>query len=244
MITTATTALTSGPSSVATLALDAQIWWYSARAAGIIAWALAAAGILWGIWLSGARRRVGPRPSWVLDMHRFLGGLSLVMTAAHLAGLAADSYFHFSWAELFVPGRSPYRTGAVTLGIGALAGMVVVESTSVALRHLPRRVWHVTHLASYLVFVLATVHGWRAGTETAGQPIMRLTYLGVAACVAVLTIVRVNDRLRARPRTPSSAVSTATSAMAATSAPAGAPAPPAAAVETVVSAEPAPVSRP
>lgn len=191
--------------TIAVVALDRRIWWYSARAAGIIAWALASAGVIWGIWLSGRPRGRGPRPAWLLDLHRFLGGLALAFTAVHLGGLVADSYFHFSWAELFVPGRSPYRAGAVTLGIVALGGAVVLEATSLVMRRLPRRVWHTIHVASYGVFVLATVHGWRAGTDTAGQTALRWAYLGVAALVAVMTVGRVVTAAAARRRRRGSA---------------------------------------
>ncbi len=187
--------------TIGALALDRQIWWYSARAAGIIAWALASAGVIWGIWLSGRPRGRGPRPAWLLDLHRFLGGLSLAFTAVHLGALVADSYFHYSWAELFVPGRSPYRAGAVTFGIVALAGAVVVEVSSLVMRRLPRRVWHAIHLASYAVFVLATVHGWRAGTDTTGQTVLRSAYLGVAALVVAMTLGRIATAGAASRRT-------------------------------------------
>ena len=55
--------------------------WYIARAAGLVAWALLAAATLWGLALSTkvARRRSAPRPNWLLDMHRWLGGTALAL---------------------------------------------------------------------------------------------------------------------------------------------------------------------
>ena len=52
-----------------------HLFWYTARAGGIVAWALLAASVVWGLWLSGRVRPFGARPAWILDLHRFLGWL-------------------------------------------------------------------------------------------------------------------------------------------------------------------------
>ena len=91
---------------------SSQVWWHVARASGIVAWALAAATVLWGLALS--TRALGPRPRapWLLDLHRFLGGLTVVFVAVHLIGLWADSYVTFGYTELFVPMASAWRPGS------------------------------------------------------------------------------------------------------------------------------------
>jgi len=56
---------------------DTQVWWFVARSSGIVAWALSALAVLWGMALSS--RALGRRPPapWLLDVHRFLGGLTV-----------------------------------------------------------------------------------------------------------------------------------------------------------------------
>ena len=75
--------------------VNGQLWWYLSRASGIIAWLMLTATVLWGIASSvdlfPRRRRV----AWLVDLHRWLGGLTVGFVALHLAALVADSYVHF-----------------------------------------------------------------------------------------------------------------------------------------------------
>ena len=61
--------------------MTSQITWYAARASGIVAWALAAASVVWGLALSTRALGRTPRPAWLFDLHRFLGGIALAFTA-------------------------------------------------------------------------------------------------------------------------------------------------------------------
>ena len=94
--------------------MTTQVWWFVARATGIVGWALLAAAVILGLLLSTRLARGRPTPAWLLDMHRFLGGAAVSFTALHLGGLVADSYVHFGLADLWcrwprrgAPGRWP-----------------------------------------------------------------------------------------------------------------------------------------
>ena len=63
--------------------MSAQIWWYVARASGIVGWLLLSAGVLWGILLP-ARLSDRQRPAWILDLHRWLAGLTLGLSLIHI----------------------------------------------------------------------------------------------------------------------------------------------------------------
>ena len=89
--------------------MNPKIWWYAARASGIVAWGLAAASVIWGLVLSTRSARQRMRPVWVLDLHRYLGALTVVAVGVHLGALVADSFVPFGWADLFVPGASAWR---------------------------------------------------------------------------------------------------------------------------------------
>jgi hypothetical protein len=145
--------------------LNPQLAWYVARSSGLVAWALVTASILWGLALSTRLIRRRGVPAWLLDLHRFLGLLSLLFVAVHLLALWADSYVVFGWSELFVPMASSYRPGAVAWGIAATFLLVAVEVTSWLMKHLPRRVWHGVHLCSFGLFFAASVHGFQAGAD-------------------------------------------------------------------------------
>ena len=48
------------------------------------AWALVSASVLWGLLLSTKVLGRRPRPNWMLDLHRFLGGTAVVFTVVHV----------------------------------------------------------------------------------------------------------------------------------------------------------------
>jgi hypothetical protein len=145
--------------------LDSHLSWYAARASGLVAWALVTASILWGLALSTRLVRRKGVPAWLLDLHRYLGTLSVVFVGVHLAALWADNYVVFAWREMFVPMASPWRPVAVLWGIVATYLLVAIEVTSWAMRKLPRKLWHAVHLSSYGLFVTATVHGFTSGAD-------------------------------------------------------------------------------
>jgi sulfoxide reductase heme-binding subunit YedZ len=168
--------------------VSSQVWWDAARAGGILAWALASLSVIWGLQLSTRLVRK-PAPAWVLDLHRFLGGLAVVFTGVHMGGLFLDTQTHFGPAQLFVPFASGWRPAVVALGVVAMYLLLAVELTSLAMKRLPRRTWHAVHLASFGVFVLGTIHALLAGTD-ATNPIFQLSVMVVSAVVLFLTLVR------------------------------------------------------
>jgi predicted ferric reductase len=183
--------------------MTSQLWWYLARAAGIVSWALVAISVCWGLLLAGRPipgRAVGwARPHRLLDLHRYLGALAVVFTGIHVGALIADSYVHFDVVDVLVPFASSWRPGAVAWGVVAVWLLAAVELTSLAKRRLPRRVWHGVHLASYPLFAMATVHGLTAGSD-AVNPVLRLAMVAAGSAVVGLTVYRVGQLSRpARP---------------------------------------------
>ena len=53
----------------------------------------------------------------MLDLHRFLGGMTVVFVGLHIGSLAADSFVGFDWDDLLVPYALAWRPGAVAWGI-------------------------------------------------------------------------------------------------------------------------------
>ncbi|HET7653045.1 MAG TPA: ferric reductase-like transmembrane domain-containing protein [Acidimicrobiales bacterium] len=170
--------------------MNSQLWWHVARASGITAWAMSAAAILWGLALSGRTMGRRVKAPWLLDLHRFLGTLTLVFVGVHLGGLVADNYVHFGVADLFVPFASGWRTGAVAWGIVAFYVLVAVEVTSWLMRRIPKRVWRAVHLSSLLMYVMGTIHLLRAGTD-AGNLVLQWSVVATSLAVVFFVVYRV-----------------------------------------------------
>ena len=92
------------------IAVTDKLAWYVARSSGIVAWATVTASILWGLTLSSRLVRKRGVPAWLLDLHRYLGTLSLVFVVVHLnprlrCGIAPRCVL-LSWAQIsFVQGQ-------------------------------------------------------------------------------------------------------------------------------------------
>jgi DMSO/TMAO reductase YedYZ heme-binding membrane subunit len=173
--------------------------WYAARASGIVAWAVAAASVIWGLALSSRALGPRPRPAWLFDLHRFLGGIALVFTGVHVVSILLDTYVHFGIVNVLVPLTGSWHPLAVAWGIVGMYALLAVELTSLARAHIPKRLWRRVHFASFALFVLTTIHALTAGTDRRSPPFVAAV---VATClvVVVLTGVRVARARTARRR--------------------------------------------
>ncbi|HWD08669.1 MAG TPA: ferric reductase-like transmembrane domain-containing protein [Actinomycetota bacterium] len=184
--------------------MHGQLWWYVARSGGILAWALLAASVLWG--LAMTTRAVGrvTRPAWLLDLHRFLGGAALVFTGIHVAAILLDSYVHFSLENVLVPLTGSWHPGAVAWGIVAFYLLVAVELTSLLRTRVPQRLWRQIHYVSFPLFVTTTIHTLTSGTDR-HSPLMIGSVIVVCAGVTFLTVLRLASAGKSetpRPRVP------------------------------------------
>lgn len=93
--------------------MNPQLWWYVARAGGIVALGLSGASVIWGLLMSSRVMQGRPRPAWLLDLHRFLGALTVIFTIVHVVALYLDEFVQFSIVDLLVPFASAWNTGAV-----------------------------------------------------------------------------------------------------------------------------------
>ncbi|MGZ4754837.1 MAG: ferric reductase-like transmembrane domain-containing protein [Acidimicrobiia bacterium] len=175
-----------------------QIWWYTARAGGIVAWALLAASVVWGLLLSTRLRPGGVAPSWVLDLHRFLGGLAVIFTVVHVVAIMLDSYVHFGLADVLVPFASSWHPNWVAWGITSMYLLLAIEVTSLTRRWLPRKLWRRIHVLSLPLFALATVHFIGTGTDR-GNPFAILGVVISSVAIAGPLVRRIRRGTSAPP---------------------------------------------
>ena len=178
------------------------MWWYLARASGIVAWVLLVASLVWGVLLATRVLKPHDRPAWLLDLHRWLGGLAMAMVGLHIGSLIGDSFVHFGLADVLVPFASGWRPAPVALGVLSLYLLAAVEVTSLAMRKLSRRAWRGVHLTSYGLVWLVSLHAGLAGTD-----VVNLAYRAVAAVLLVAAlgatyVALLAPRRRQRARLP------------------------------------------
>jgi predicted ferric reductase len=190
--------------------------WYVARASGLVAWALLAGAVVWGLLMTSKLMRRRVKNSWLLDLHRWLGGLALVFTSVHVVAIMGDSYVNFGLASVLIPFASHWHPVAVAWGITSLYLLAAVELTSLLRRHMSHRLWRRVHLFSFPLFVTSTIHGVSAGTD-GRKPMAIITAVLTVGAVAAITAVRIRHRSQ-HPLIGASATGAARSARSASSA--------------------------
>jgi predicted ferric reductase len=164
-----------------------------------VSWAIVSASVVWGLALSTRVLGKRPRPAWLLDLHRFFGGLALVFTAIHVLAVVSDTYVHFGLVDVLVPLASTWHPVAVAFGVVSIYVLVAVEVTSLLRPKLPKRLWKQVHFASFPLFAFTTLHLLTAGTDTSNLLLQGIV-LAVVAAVSGLTALRVLDAQAARGR--------------------------------------------
>lgn len=171
--------------------------WYLVRSAGMMAYGLLAASMVWGLFLSSHLLKDWSPGPLTLLLHATTSWLAVVLSAAHALLLMFDSYYTYTISNLVVPFTGPYRPFAVGLGIIAF-WLVLAVTISFSLRKLiGRRNWLWLHYTSYASFALITVHAMLAGTD-ASQSGVRIILFGFVAAVFGLFSLRVMKNLLER----------------------------------------------
>ena len=173
--------------------MSEQFWWYVTRASGMVAAVLLVLTLIWGLLITTKLIDRRGLPAWLTDLHRYLGGLSVVFIGIHLAALVFDSYLVFSWSDLFVPFASSWKAGPVAWGVGAFWGLVVVDGSSLLQRRMTRSTWHGLHLLSYPVALMTAIHAAQAGTD-AENPWFRSVSITLILLLSALTLFRILHR--------------------------------------------------
>ena len=164
--------------------------WYATRAAAVSAYILLTLTVLMGLARSLARV-AHIRVSWLVEEnHQILATLTAVFIALHLLTLLLDPLIPFSFINLVVPMNEPYSPFAVGLGVIALYGMVAVLLSSWLRRRMSYGAWRTLHYASFITFLLVTVHGIFAGSDSS-EAWMTLVYLFSAGLVGLGVLARI-----------------------------------------------------
>lgn len=145
--------------------LDHAVW-LGARSTGLVAYALATCSVLFGLVTATWTRNRNPGRGIVYDTHRALSLLTVLVVGGHVLLLAFDRYAQFSPTDLLVPFASWYRPAWTGLGVLAAYVLLVIYASFYVRSRIGYRIWRILHYATFAVFVMATAHGLRAGSDS------------------------------------------------------------------------------
>lgn len=167
-----------------------MITWNIIRAAGIGAYLMLWASIVWGLISTTALFGKKVSKATSVALHQAFSTTGLLLLLTHLGFLLVDAFLPFAPLDLIVPMRSTYRPVGVTFGIASMFLIVLgVFLTSWGRKLIGTKWWRRMHSLSVPAFTLALLHGLAAGTD-ARRAVMFIMYAATAAIVFFLLVVR------------------------------------------------------
>jgi sulfoxide reductase heme-binding subunit YedZ len=172
---------------------SSKAYWFISRSSGVLAYMLLTLAVMWGLVQSGAILRPTIPPALALGLHSFLNWSSLAMVALHGLILLGDSFIKMTLADIFIPLLSPYRPLAVGLGVLGVYLMLMLALSFYARRWLGQKTFRTLHYASFLTYLLVSLHGLTAGSDTY---LLWPLYLVSIGSVSLLIVWRVANSRR------------------------------------------------
>jgi predicted ferric reductase len=177
------------------LTQDDRLSWHLVRSAGITAYLLLVASMVWGMLVSSKLIRDWSPGVLSTTMHNTVSVLALVFSIIHMLLLLVDKYVTFTLPDILIPFIGPYRPAAVGLGIIAVWLIAVITISFPLQKRIGYRAWKWLHMSSYAVFGLVTLHALFAGTDSS---LLGFRILIAASVLAVVTLLLL--RLKGTPR--------------------------------------------
>lgn len=181
--------------------------WFGTRVTAFLAYLALGGAVVWGLLLSTKLLDVIAHRPVTFALHKDLSLAGLGLAAVHAILLALDSKVPFSIGAIVVPFAAPYRPAWVGLGQIAFIVTAIVFASFYVRGRMGQRTWRLLHYLTFAAFAAATVHGLRAGTDTA-EPWAWAIYAGTTSIVVFLLVYRVVlsvSMRRARVRVPAPA---------------------------------------
>jgi sulfoxide reductase heme-binding subunit YedZ len=178
--------------------------WYLARAAGLSALIALSVATALGALVSGRSTALGRRVV-VQYVHRAAALFGALLMLLHVGAMVLDAKSGISLSTVVIPFTSSYRPLAVALGSIAMYLLLLVAVTGMARGRMassPRgaRAWRSIHLSAYVLWGIAALHGFFAGSDSS-LGWVRALYILLVAGVFGSVAVRLSSHLGWR-RTP------------------------------------------
>ncbi|MGL4767316.1 MAG: hypothetical protein ACRCV6_04465 [Formosimonas sp.] len=169
---------------------QAKGYWFISRASGVAAYVLFWLAMMLGLLMSNKLLRQYIKPPTLLALHEFASLLGWGFATVHAFILLGDEYIHLSVWQVLIPWTNDLpQVHFISFGQLAwyLLGLIVLSF------HLRSRIgmtaWRWLHVGAFLAYMLVTVHGLLAGTDTSSLGMMTL-YVVSNGAIVFLTLYR------------------------------------------------------
>ena len=144
-----------------------KAYWYLARATAFVSMSLLWLSMALGLGITNKMARLWPGAPTTFAIHEYVSLLGLSFAVFHALVLLGDHYINFTLAQVLMPfSTHDYRPFWVDLGqVGVYLWAIVAVSFYVR-QGIGQRTWRLLHYASFLIYMLAFIHGISSGTDS------------------------------------------------------------------------------
>jgi predicted ferric reductase len=144
-----------------------KAYWYLSRGTAFVSLSLLWISMALGLGITNKMARSWPGAPAAFAIHEYVSLLGLAFAAFHALVLLGDHYINFTLIQIIIPfGAVDYRPFWVGLGqVGFYAWAIVAFSFYVR-QHIGHKSWRFIHYASFLMYLIAVLHGLTSGTDT------------------------------------------------------------------------------
>lgn len=168
-----------------------KAFWYLARASGFVAYLLLWLSVVFGLTVSSKLVRLWKGGPAAVDLHQFVTWLAIVVAVFHGLILLGDRFINATLGQVLVPFTYVnYRPFWVGLGQIGFYVAVLVAASFYARPRMSYRTWRTVHYASFAVYLMLTLHGALAGTDSVLLGV-KLMYVVTGFSVYFLTVYRI-----------------------------------------------------
>jgi len=173
------------------LGAEPKAFWYISRATALTAFFLLWLSMAMGITITNKLAKIWPGGPTAFELHEFFSLLGIAFALFHGAILMGDHYIHYGLTQVLVPFSSlQYKPFWVGLGQLSLYVWGIVTLSFYLRKRIPTPNWRLIHYGSYLVFLLALVHGIVSGTDS-GLTWTNIIYWTSSAALFFLLVYRI-----------------------------------------------------
>jgi methionine sulfoxide reductase heme-binding subunit len=167
-------------------AIGSHGWWLASRAAGLVAVVLVTASVALALMVAG---RIVRSPT-LSAIHQQMAVTAIVAIAVHGITLLGDPWLRPGIDGIAIPFSMAYRP--VWTGLGIIAGYLaaIFGLSFYVRRQVGTRLWRRAHRLIIVVYVLAVVHTFGAGTD-ASTVWLRWWFALTAPVILVLFVARI-----------------------------------------------------
>lgn len=172
------------------LGSDPKAYWYLSRSSAFVAYGLVWLSMIFGLLITSRTARLWPGGPVALDLHQHSSLLGLAFALFHALILLGDGYIAYTPLQVLIPfAGDSYRPLWVGVGQIGLYAMAIVGLSFYMRPLIGRKIWRGIHFLSFLLFVMALIHGIFSGSDTAVPAIQGL-YWFTGGSVLFLSVYR------------------------------------------------------